>query len=165
MPIKAYVKIDGIPGECLESNHKDWIEILPFNHHIRQPDSVTAKSAGGATSGGSEHDNFAVSKLMDKASPLLYQFCCAGKHIDNVLLHLVRKSGDTDVVYMEITLQEAIVASVSPGAHVSEEFPSESVTFNYGKIKWIYTQQMRQGGSAGGKTPAGWDLKQDKVYA
>jgi type VI secretion system secreted protein Hcp len=163
--IKAYLKIDGIPGECLEKNHKDWVEIQSFTHHIRQPASVTAKSAGGATSGGSQHDDYAITKLMDKASPLLYQFCCSGKHIGNIVLHLVRKSGDSDVVYMEVTLEEAIVSTVTPGAHISEEFPTESVTFNYGKIKWAYTQQQRAGGTVGGKTPAGWDLTEDKVYA
>src|SRR5262245_47010292 len=110
MPIKAYVKIDGAPGECLEKNHKDWIEIESFNHHIQQPASITAKSAGGATSGGAKHGDFAITKLMDKASPLLYLFCCSGKHIDNIVVHLARKSGDNDVVYMEIKLEQSIVS-------------------------------------------------------
>ena len=28
----GYLSIDGIKGESQESNHKDWIEILSYNH-------------------------------------------------------------------------------------------------------------------------------------
>jgi bacteriocin-like protein len=28
----AFLKIDGIPGESTDDKHKDWIEILSFNH-------------------------------------------------------------------------------------------------------------------------------------
>ena len=34
--IKAYLKADGIPGECLEKDHKDWIEILSYDHSVTQ---------------------------------------------------------------------------------------------------------------------------------
>ena len=29
---QTYLSIDGIKGESQDSNHKDWIEILPFSH-------------------------------------------------------------------------------------------------------------------------------------
>ena len=44
-------------------------------------------------------------------------------------------------------------------------FPSESVSFNYGSIKWTYTQQKRADGSQGGNTTGGWSLVDNKVAA
>lgn len=39
--------------------------------------------------------------------------------------------------------------------------PTESVTFNYGKITTTYTKQARVGGGGAGEVPAGWSLEQN----
>ena len=44
-------------------------------------------------------------------------------------------------------------------------FPSEEIEFNYGKIKWTYTQQKRADGTGGGNVAGGWDLIGNKVNA
>ena len=44
-------------------------------------------------------------------------------------------------------------------------FPTESVSFNYGTIKWTYTQQKRADGSGGRKITGGWDRTTNKVAA
>ena len=58
-------------------------------------------------------------------------------------------------------MSNVIVSSVSVGGGGGGE-PTESLTFNYGKIQWTYTQQKRADGSPGGKVPAGWDLEANK---
>jgi type VI secretion system secreted protein Hcp len=37
------------------------------------------------------------------------------------------------------------------------------VSFNFGKIKWTYTQQKRSDGSGGGNVTGGWDLQANKI--
>ena len=32
----AFLQIDGIDGESQGDNHKDWIEVLSFNHSVTQ---------------------------------------------------------------------------------------------------------------------------------
>jgi type VI secretion system secreted protein Hcp len=78
----------------------------------------------------------------------------------------MRAAGDSKVKYMEIKMEEVIISSVHPGASKNAEgFPTEAVSFNYGTIKWVYTQQKRKDGSGGGNVTGGWDLVKGKAKA
>jgi type VI secretion system secreted protein Hcp len=166
MAFDAFIKIDGIPGESTDDKHKDWIEIHSFSFGMSQPASSTASSVGGASSERVNLDDLSIVKLMDKASPKLYELCCSGKHIPNVAMELCRAGGDK-VKYMEVKLEQVIISSVRPGgsSQGSEGFPTESVTFNFGKAKWTYTQQKRSDGTGGGNVTGGWDATVNKVYS
>jgi len=162
----AFLKIDGIPSECTDDKHKDWIEVLSYSQGISQLVSSTASSAGGAGSGRCQHSDFVVLKALDKASPKIYEACCKGTHIKEVIVELCRAGGDK-LKYMEIKMEQVIISNVSPSGNGkgNESIPSESLSFNYGKIKWTYTQQKRGDGSGGGNVTGGWDLTANKVFA
>ena len=166
MAFDSFIKIDGIPGESLDDKHKDWIEVLSFDHMMDQPASATASSAGGATAERVNHGTFNFVHNLDKASPKLYEACCTGKHIKEVTFELCRAGGDK-LKYMEIKLEQVLVSKVANAGSSTGEggFPSESVSLSYGKIKWTYTQQKRQDGTGGGNVNAGWDLTANKVTA
>ncbi len=162
MAFDAFLKIDGIPGESTDDKHSEWIEILSFNHGITQPISVTRSSAGGATAERADHQDFSITKFLDKASPKLALHCCDGTHIGEVKLELCRAGGDK-LKYMEYKMSNVIVSSFSPsGSPGAEDLPVEQVAFNYGKIEWTYTQQKRADGSGGGNVAHGWDLQKNK---
>lgn len=163
MAFDAFLKIDGIPGESTDSNHKDWIEVLSFSHGVSQKGAGSMSSGGGASAERCDHRNFVVVKNLDKASPLLAEHCCSGKHIKNVVLSLNRAGGDK-VQYMEYKLTDAIIASYQPGGSSSGQssLPVEELAFSYGKIEWTYTQQKLSDGTGGGKVAAGWDLTVNK---
>jgi type VI secretion system secreted protein Hcp len=164
MAFDAFLKIDGVPGESLDDKHKDWIEILSFSHGISQPASMTASSVGGATAERVNMGDFSIVKFVDKASPKLHEQCCSGKHIKDVTIELCRAGGDK-LKYMEVKLEQVIISSVNAGgtSQGSGGFPTESVSFNFGKVKWTYTQQKRDDGSGGGNVAGGWDLIANKV--
>lgn len=165
MAFDAFLKIDGIPGESTDDKHKDWIEILSFKHGLDQPASATASSVGGATAERVNHATFDIVHLLDKASPKIYEACCTGKHINEVVIELCRSGGDK-VKYMEVKLEQVLISKVqSSGASTDQGFPGESVSFSYGKIKWTYTQQKRADGAGGGNISAGWDLTANKTIA
>ncbi|TJZ64240.1 Hcp family type VI secretion system effector [Chitiniphilus eburneus] len=165
MAFDAFIKIDGIPGESTDDKHKDWIEIKSFAHKLEQPASATASSVGGATAERVNHSTFDIVHLIDKASPKLYEACCTGKHIKDVTLELCRAGGDK-VKYLEVKLEQVLISKVQPnGSSNDEGFPSEAVSFSYGKIKWTYTQQKREDGAGGGNVSAGWDLTANKTIA
>ena len=166
MAFDAFLKIDGIPGESTDDKHKDWIEIESFNQGLVQPASATASSVGGATAERVEHSPLMITKLLDKATPKLLEACCTGKHIKEVTIELCRAGGDK-LKYMEIKLEQVVVSSVDvSGSSASESgFPTESISLNYGKIKWTYTQQRRNDGSGGGNVISGWDLTANKAAA
>ena len=163
MAFDAFLKIEGIPGESLDDKHKDWIEILQFDHGLEQPASATASSSGGATAERVNHKPFVIVHQIDKASPKLAEYCCTGKHIKEINFELCRAGGDK-VKYYEVKLEQAIVNKVEPTGSANDEgFPSERVHFTYGKISWTYVQQKREDGTGGGNVAAGWDLTSNKT--
>jgi type VI secretion system secreted protein Hcp len=163
MAFDAFLKIDSIPGESTDDKHKDWIEVLSYGFGIQQPASATASSSGGATAERANFQDFSITKALDKASPKLAVACADGTHIKSVILELCRAGGDK-VKYMEYKLSNCIISSYHDGgsSHGAETLPVETVTFNYGKIEWNYTQQKRADGTGGGQVAAGWDLQANK---
>ena len=157
MAFDAFLKIDGIPGESTDDKHKDCIEILSFHHGVSQPSTGSRSSGGAASAERVDHQDFAVVKSLDKASPKLALFCCNGKHIPTVTLQLCRATGDKQQ-YMEFKLSDVIVRAVRPGgsSHSSETLPLEEVAFCYGKIEWTYTDTDHKTGKAAGDVKANW---------
>ncbi|RMT48145.1 hypothetical protein ALP14_200117 [Pseudomonas amygdali pv. myricae] len=166
MAFDAYLKIDGIPGEALDAQFKDWIEMENFDIGASQSASATASSAGGATSGRARMSDLFFRKTVDKATPKLHEACCSGKHFKEVTI-AVNRAGTDKLKYLEIVLEEVIISSVSLNGNGDVEggFPTETVRLNYGRIKMTYTQQKRADGQGGGQVVGGWDGIANKVYA
>jgi type VI secretion system secreted protein Hcp len=163
MAFDCFIKIDGVPGESSDDKHKDWIEILSYSHGLSQPGSGSASSGGGRSAERCDHQDFSIVKTLDKASPKLALFCCRGDHIKEIKMDLCRATGDKQK-YMEIKLSNVIVSSWRPGgsAQGGESLPLEEVSFNYGKIEWIYTQTDHETGKPKGDVKANWDLVANK---
>lgn len=175
MAFDAYLDIDDIKGESLDSNFKDKIELLSFDFGATQATSATASSAGGASAERVNLKEFSVRKFIDIATPKLFEACCSGKHIKKVKL-TVRRAGGKQEKYMEVELQEVIVSSTeiegmavsSSSAQQQEawhDLPSEVIKFNYAKISVTYTQQKRSDGQGGGSLKGGWDRTANKTFA
>jgi type VI secretion system secreted protein Hcp len=164
MSFDAFLKIDGIPGESTDSKHKDWIEILTYHHGVFQPASSTASSAGGGSSGRVDFGQLSITKLLDKATPKIFEACVTGKHIKEVLIELCRAGGDKQK-YFEIRMEQVLIGSYVNAADsgATREFPSETITFSPGKFKITYSQQKREDGQGGGQVAAGWDLTSNKT--
>jgi type VI secretion system secreted protein Hcp len=162
----TFLQLDGVPGEATDDKHKDWIELLSYSHDMMQPVSSTKSSAGGAATGRTQHGDFAITKFVDKASPKLYEAVSNGKHFSKAKIEVCR-AGGSQLKFLEITLEEVMVSSVSLGSNGhgkgGEELPAESVHLNYGKIEWTYTQQKRKDGSGGGNVTAKYDLTAGKT--
>ncbi|MBE9520058.1 MAG: type VI secretion system tube protein Hcp [Proteobacteria bacterium] len=157
MPADDFLKIDGIEGESTDADHGGWIEVLSFNWGISQTASASASSSGGGTTQRADLQDLSIVKLLDSATPVLFKTCAKGGHIDEVKVELCRAGGDK-LTYMEYIMNNVIISSVSTGGGGGGE-PTESVTFNYGKIELIYTKQERKGGGGGGKVAFCWDLE------
>lgn len=78
MAFDAYIKIDNIPGEALDNDHKDWIEMLSYQFGMTQDISTTASSAGGAAAGRAHLGDLQVTKHIDRASPKLFESAASG---------------------------------------------------------------------------------------
>ena len=161
MPADNFLKIDGINGESTDDKHKEWIEVLSYDWGVSQMASSSASSSGGGTTQRCDLQDLSIEKLLDSATPMLFKSCAKGDHIKEVKLELCRAGGDK-LTYMEYTLNNVVISSVSTDNQSGE--PTESITFNYGKIKLNYIKQKRADGSGGGNVPAGWDLESNAPF-
>lgn len=158
---EAFLKIEGIDGESTDDAHKDWIEILSYNHGITQPRDP--HSGGGRSAGRSVHEDFSITKRLDEASPKLVLACCNGEHIPKMALELCQSGGDRQK-FMEYELEDVIVAAVRPvgAANGQEGRPTEEIAFRYGKIKFVYTQFDPRSGKSAGYVQTYWDVTSNK---
>lgn len=162
MAIDVYLQIDGIKGESQDDRHKDWIECTSVNWGVSQPRSATASTGGGHTAERCEHQEIALTKLADLASPILLQTCSAGKTIPKAKLEFMRADGQGErIKYFEIELENVLIGGVQPSV-AEGSIIHEAVGLKFSKIKWKYTQQKVTGG-AGGNTSGGWDLAANRI--
>lgn len=160
MAFDAFVNIDGIEGESTDEKHSGWIEIQSFGSGLSQTVSRTASSAGGASAERADFREFSFEKYLDKATPKLALACADGSHINQIKVEICR-AGTDKVKYMEFIMTDCIISAVDIDGDGGDAFPSESVSINYGKIEWVYTQQKRAGGFSAGNVATGWDLKRN----
>lgn len=159
MLLDAFLKIDGIEGECTDDEHKGEVEILAFDHLIENSSSNIEGEKNQAF-----HGSFTVMKAIDKISPQLYQRCCSGKVIPKVILSLCHPTGKatsaTDQwkkeVFLTIELQKAHIVRVNPKGDASEG-PYEQIDFSYQAIKWNYLSPTAN--------MASWNLKTNAPIA
>lgn len=154
-----FLKIDGVQGESLDSNHKDEIEVISWNWKMQQLSTMHSGSGGG--SGKAEVDDLIFEHYIDRASPNLMKMCLTGKHMKQAIL-TVRKAGGTPVEYLKITMDDVIVTRVAPsGSSTDENRIREQVGLSFSKVQQEYTVQNKEGGS-GGTVTTGYNLKENR---
>ncbi len=159
MSFDAFLNIDGIEGESMDDRHAGWIEIMNFGFSVNQRVSRTASSAGGASAERAGFSEFALTKLVDKASPKLALACADGTHFGTIVIELYR-AGKKKVKFMEYRLTNCLLSKFTT-ANANGEFPVDEMAINFGKIEWCYTQQSRTNGLAVGSFAAGWSLEKN----
>lgn len=163
MAIDVYLQIDGIKGESIDAQHRDWIECVSVQWDMTQPKSATASTAGGHTAERAELDDIRFQKLADLSSPILAQTCLMGRTIPKAKFEFLRADGHAGerVTYFEIELENVLIGKVSPSVHEGSIL-HETIALKFSKVRWKYTQQKISGG-AGGNTAGGWDLSTNRV--
>jgi len=163
MAFDAFLKIDGIPGECTDQAHKNWIELLSFSHQIMQPATGSVSTGGARSAERCDHQDFVIVKALDKSSPKLALKCSNGEHIPRVTIQLCRNTGSKNT-YMEVIMHDVIISSYSPIGRCSgeESLPIEDLSLNYGKIEWIYTEMDHKTGKPKGNVRSNWDLVENR---
>lgn len=162
MAIDAYLQIEGIKGESLDSTHMGWIECTTAQWGVMQPKSATASTGGGHTAERCEHQSITLSKLTDLSSPILMQTCSAGKTIARARLEFMRADGQGQrVKYYEVELENVLIGNVNQTVYEGS-IMQDAIGLKFSKVKWKYTQQ-KIGGGAGGNTTGGWDLTANKI--
>jgi type VI secretion system secreted protein Hcp len=137
-------KIKGESRDKVQGPKGD-IDILAWSWGMSQSGSTHTGGGGGA--GKASFQNISFTKYIDSASQALMGALAKGSHIPKVTL-LVRKAGEGQHVYLQIDLEEVIVASLSTGGSGGEDRLTENVTLNFAKVAFDYHKQNDKGAVA-----------------
>ncbi|SFV04776.1 Hcp family type VI secretion system effector [Pseudoduganella namucuonensis] len=150
---------DKIKGESRDKvqGPKGDVDVLAWSWGMSQ--SGTTHSGGGGGAGKANFQDISFTKYIDKASNGLMTALAKGSHIPKVVL-LVRKAGEGQQRYIEITMEEVIVTSISTGGSGGEDRLTENVTLNFAKVKFAYAVQDSKGGVGADATFA-WNIAEN----
>jgi type VI secretion system secreted protein Hcp len=155
---QAFLRIDGIKGESTDAKHAGQIDVEAFSWGVSQPGSVAVGGGGGA--GKASFSDFSFFTRSTTASPQLVWACASGKHLKEAVL-TARQAGAAAVEFLKITFTDVQISSYQ--ASGSDDVPGDSVSFNFAKIKFEFTQTGAKG-TPGARASAGWDLKANKKF-
>jgi type VI secretion system secreted protein Hcp len=158
MAFDTFLEIEGLPGECLDSKHKNWIQLFSFSHQVTQVGDASASALGARTAGKCDHGDFHFTKTMDKCTPFLLNKCCTGKHYPKAVVEICKNTGEKRV-FMKYIMEHVVVSGISTGGGQGQEAPMESVSFSYSKIKWEYTPLDPGTGTPQAKAAAEWNIQ------
>ena len=164
MAVDMFIQIEGIKGDSTDSKHKEWIEVLSFEHSIAQATGGAHSAQGTHAGGRADFSDFSITKRLDSASPVLAKYCSDGKPIPKITFELCRAMGDK-TCFMRYTLEETIVSSYRPAGHSQgdDAVPLESIGLHFGVIKYEYTPtDAKGGGKSGAAIKSGWSTFENK---
>lgn len=124
-----------------------------------------AQTSGSATSGSAagkaKFNPFKIEKDVDTASCPLFTACVGGAHFPTLML-AVRKTGGTNLVYLQYIFRQVFVTEITWDGGGGEENPKESITFFYGALGMQYIQQKADG-TAGTTQQGRWSAITNKT--
>ena len=144
--VDYFLKIDGIPGESIDSKHKDEIQLVSWSWG--ESNSGDMSEGGGGGSGKVSMSDFNFGMKVNKASPLLLKHCATGDHIAKAVL-TARKAGTKGDDFLKYTFTELLVSSYQTGGSAGEVIPVDQITLNFAAIEVEYRPQKPDGSLAG----------------
>ncbi len=158
MDDSIFMKVSDLEGSATTEGFVGQIGIDSLSHGL----DLTCYSGGGTegrTSGVCSHSDISITKDMDKNSIKFNEWCCKAHPIPEIVITVCRQKGDNIEPLIVFTLGDCLVSSYNVSAGGGN--PVESITFNYARITWVFTEQDIKGDKLG-NVAAGWDLEKNK---
>ena len=129
-----YAKFDGVDGESTDDSHKDWINLLSVDWGMHQ-------SEAGATRRSSRiiMDDFVITKMADKTTPILTEPICKGEGFKKVEIELCKNNAGEQHCYLRYELKNVFITSYQIGGSAEgDSVPTEQLSLNFEEIKTTY---------------------------
>jgi type VI secretion system secreted protein Hcp len=155
--VDYFLKLEGIPGESNDSEHKDEIEVTSFSWGETNSTALLDRAATGKV----QMQDLSFAKPVDKASPKLLLACATGQHLKSAVL-TARKAGESPQEFLVLTLSDVIVTSYQTGgAAGGANGTLDQVSLAFGRLQMEYRPQ-RPDGSLDAPITAAWDIKRGR---
>jgi type VI secretion system Hcp family effector len=130
MSYVAYLKVEGIAGDCADAAHKDWMAIDSFSQNL----------VGPQERGGRAHlSDVALNRLVDRATPLLARATAEERPFQEAVLELCTNEGSKPK-FMEIRFENVRISNyaISGAPQSDARTPYESFMLHFEKVEWLY---------------------------
>ena len=128
-------------GNTYQEGHEDQVMVQGFSHDViipRDPQS-------GQPTGQRVHKPLCITKVFDKASPLLLKALTSGERMTEVIIEWYRTSASgTQEHYYTTKLEDAVIVDIKNYMHNCQDPDNmhfthlEDVHFSYRKIIWTH---------------------------
>ena len=133
--VDIFLKIDGIPGESLDSDHLDEIDVLSWSWQLSQSSNPANPIVRPMS----------VTKYTDLASVSLYTSLLTNTKAPNAVLTVRQVGGTNPLEYAVITMTDVTVSAVSNGASSADDRSTETISLNFSSACMEYTPQNPDG--------------------
>ena len=164
MAFDSFLRIDGIPGDATDKDHKGWIPLQSWSHGTTMPIGGIGSGQQNLSAGKVDFVDFTFSKRVDIASPLLAKYCCMGKVIPTMKMDLCRainQAGGAKEVFQTYEYKNALVSSVTNSGASGTDIPLETVTIRYSEMTCQHKTYGTDGAVADTKQ-MGWSIAEDR---
>jgi type VI secretion system secreted protein Hcp len=133
MPI--YMKYADIEGQVTTEGFKKWIELTSVDMTVHR-DVVSAGGGRGREAAHPHINDLRITKVLDAASPKLFQESVAGAHDNKVEIKFTTTTKNKIDTYLTLELADCLISSYSVSAQGDGPNPSENLTLNFSKITY-----------------------------
>ena len=103
MALQFYLEIDGIKGDCQDSEHAGHLDVSDWNVGMHHPSNV--KQGGSTATGKTSFTDMSVTTHLDNAAPDLFGKVSSGDHVPKATLKCYKGAGSGRVNYLKIKLE------------------------------------------------------------
>ena len=139
-----FLALTGIPGDSTTVGHVGEIDIASFSWGLAN--TTTGGGGGGGGAGRATFRDLSFVARTGVASPLLFQTCAAGRHLQTAVL--IGERGPNRFRHLRIRLFDAVVTSYQQTGGDTDDMPIDAFSLGYEGIEVTHVPQ-RPDGSAG----------------
>lgn len=151
-----FLQLEGIPGDSVDKQHKDWVEIQSWSFGVTAESSWT--KGGGASVGKPNPAPFEITANLSKISPTLYSLIAQGKSIPSATLAVAKTTASaTTTNFYTIKLEGVFLTSAQTAGSEGDDLPTESFKMIFKKATWSYAPQDSKG-AFGKPVTFTWDI-------
>lgn len=160
MSTNITMKIEGITGESRVEGASGEIDILHYAISTTAHQGGHLFMSGQSQHGKAEVAPISISKMVDKATPQLFQKLTRGDHIPTVVIKVHAQIQGDNVVTRTLTLSDAML--IGQSITCAEGTENEIFSICFKQLKFDYTQYDNAGKSQG-KTSASYTIDSVKT--
>jgi len=153
-----FVTIPNIPGESVDKDHKDAIDVLSFQWGVSNPGSAVDKKVQPPS-----FSDLTITKALDRSTTRLALACATGERLRNVKLDETAAFTDEGrVTVLSIELWDAVVTEVAESG-AEDGRPNDAIAFDFPKVEVVYTLFDSKGKKTGTER-FGWDVSKNTPF-